>query len=161
MKLSDPKEIKLSFQNFSNRDSADYLKIYENLKNIDFSRVSEFDHELINLLFSKCILAIRDYSETIFDGGDFELMRYSMFRHYVNKISLVVLPLFQIRIAPKILRHEIFIEIKYQDRVKHYRFIYGKGFIEIKPEEFFDKMNKIDSNDGDTLEFIPLTEMEF
>lgn len=161
MKISDPNEIKEMFKNYSGEKKYEYLKILQNLKNIDFSRAAEFDHELINLLIWKCISTITRYSNIIKLNGNFELMQYSIFRHYVNKIAKIVSPLFQIRFAPKNWMSGFFIELKYQDIVKYYYFMSGSGLVEIKAEAFFDKMKYVDSNDSDLLEYIPLTEMEF
>lgn len=160
MKISDPNEIKKMLKKHSDLNTYDYLITLQRLKNIDFSRVDEFDHELVNLFVWKCVSTITKYSNIISITGDFELMQYSMIRHYIDKITKIISPLFQIRFAPKNYQGKFFMELKYQDIVKYYCIVSG-DFIEIKPEAFFVKMKYVDSNDGDSLEYIPLTEMEF
>lgn len=161
MKVSDPNEIKEMFKNYSCENRYEYLVILQKLKDIDFSRASEFDHELVNLLIWKCISIITKYSTVITRMSNFELMEYSMIQHYIDKVTKIVSPLFEIRFVPKIYKSDFFIELKYQDIVKYYYLMVGSGLMEIKAEAFFDKMKNIQTNDSDLLEYIPLTEMEF
>lgn len=161
MKISDPNEIKEMFKNYSCEGRYEYLIILEKLKNTDFSRASEFDHELINLLIWKSLSTITKHTVISSRMGGFELMQYSMIQHYIDKITKIVSPVFQLRFVPKIYKSGFFIELKYKDIAKYYHYILGSGLVEIKAEAFFDKMKSVQSNDCDLLQCIPLTEMEF
>lgn len=161
MKLTDAENLKISLNSiFTPESVVKYTAFYKLINEYDFSNLVNIDHDFINKLFSKTILAFSDYCERNFSSYQLKMMQYSMFRHFVKKISKIISPVIIIEMVPKCFKREFYIRAKCEDKVKCYIF---KDYVfrELKEDEYEAKCEMFKENNNDYLEYLDLTEMEF
>ena len=139
-----------------------YVATSVNNYKIDFNNIQgELPKSTINnlvVIIKRCILHFGDSDEYNMQDECFRLMKYSMLRHYIMKLTNAVKPILKIEIPAK-QRFNFQLMIQYKNITKYYLIQYN-GFKEITSAEY-EKSKAEDVNTDEVLEIIPLTEMEF
>lgn len=160
-KVTDLTEIEMLIDNLvcSPNYFYEFFKVFDK---IDFSNMQgELSKSTINslvVIIKKCILHFGESDEYNMRDEYFRLMKYSMLRHYIMKLTNIVKPILKIEIPAK-QRFNFQLMIQYKNITKYYLLKFN-GFKEITSTEY-EKSKAEDVNTDDVLEIIPLTEMEF